>query len=384
MGERRTSWEGDSDSEPDLFDRYETFKIVKVQDQRLGILYRLFQLGIFVYILYTIIADEGYLRKEPPVNGAVRISLQAPSTLSAPPYCNNPLPCIYWGANEIQFPSDGAGVAFVTTRASVKRYPPPTGCNFLSPSSPTDPCIFDAKTTPFDFIANKSYIGDIENYTLMIEHSIRGQTTSIAVRNGIMDGKLMSADGKTVIKEWTNATRMAENSEADGDIVTVSDLLQAAGANLEAPSTAPGAAPGETYRSSGIVIVIVIEYTNVPFKKDELSYKYLPQVIDGNEYKTVENLYQSDGSYILKDRHGIRFVFQQHGQIGEFNMIALLQNIVAGFALFGLAAIIVEFLMLKLLPEKQLYEEAKFEATDDIDQMRKNKSHKLDDDEESK
>ncbi|CAG8528623.1 7268_t:CDS:2 [Paraglomus occultum] len=364
------------------FLQYETFKIVKVQDQRLGALYRLFQLAIFAYILYTIIANEGYLSKEPPVDGAVRISLQAPKTLSAPSYCSNPLPCIYWGANEIQFPSDGAGVAFITTRASVTQYPPPTGCNFLTPSSPSDACIFNAKTTPSNVIANKSYIGDIEDYTLMIEHSIRGKATSIAVRNGLMDGKLMSSDGKTVIKEWTNATRMADNPSADGDILKVSELLQAAGADLDAPSTAPGAAPGETYRSSGIVIVIVIEYTNVPFKKNELSYKYLPQVIDGNEYKTVESLYQSDGSYILKDRHGIRFVFQQHGQIGEFNMISLLQNIVAGFALFGLAGIIVEFLMLKLLPEKELYEEAKFEATDDIDALRKHKAYHLD--EESK
>jgi hypothetical protein len=97
----------------------------------------------------------------------------------------------------------------------------------------------------------------------------------------------------------------------------VSNLLTAAGANLDAPSTAPGAnrTNGETYRSSGIVIVIVIEYKNVQFEKDKFAYVYLPRVIDGNEYKAVESLYQSDGSYILKERHGIRLVFQQRGEI---------------------------------------------------------------------
>ena len=79
---------------------------------------------------------------------------------------------------------------------------------------------------------------------------------------------------------------------------------------------------GETYRSSGIVIVIVIEYKNVQFEKDKFAYVYLPRVIDGNEYKAVESLYQSDGSYILKERHGIRLVFQQHGEIGEFSFIS--------------------------------------------------------------
>ncbi|CAG8590851.1 10619_t:CDS:2 [Paraglomus brasilianum] len=360
--------------------QYETFKMVKVKDRRLGCLYRSFQLAIFAYIIYSVLVNEGYLHKEPPVNGAVRISLQAPQTLSAPQYCNNPLPCVFWGANEIQFPSDNAGVAFLTTRAVVRRYTPPPGCNFLTPSTPSDRCIFNEKTTPFQIISNQSYIGDIEDYTLMIEHSIRGKATTIAVRNGLMDGELMASDGKTVVKSWTNATRMDENPYADGDIIKVSDLLTAAGADLDAPSTAPGAnsTNGETYRSSGIVIVIVIEYRNVQFKKDKFAYVYLPRVIDGNEYKAVESLYQSDGSYILKERHGIRLVFQQHGEIGEFSFISLLTNIVAAFALFKVATIIVEVLMLNIVPEKRVYEKAKFEVTTGSDDLRKTSEKRLD------
>src|SRR6185312_6708386 len=87
--------------------------------------------------------------------------------------------------NPVQYPPDGAGVAFVTTRAIVRRYVPPTGCNFLTPSTPTDPCIFNENMSPTQTITNESYIGDIEDYTLMIEHSIRGRATSIALRNGI-------------------------------------------------------------------------------------------------------------------------------------------------------------------------------------------------------
>ena len=72
----------------------------------------------------------------------------------------------------------------------------------------------------------------------MIEHFIRGKVTTIAVRIGLMDSKLMASDGKTVVKSWTNVTRMDENPYADGDLIRVSDLLTAAGANLDAPSTA--------------------------------------------------------------------------------------------------------------------------------------------------
>ena len=256
-------------------------------------------------------------------------------------------------------------MAFITTRATVKSYTPPTGCNFLTPDTPSDPCIFDENKTPAQTLTNESYIGDIEDYTLMIEHSVRGRATSVAVRNGQMDGKLMSSNGKTVIKEWT------KTNEDPRDIVKVSDLLLAAGTDLEAPSTDPGAQNGESYRSSGIVIIVVIEYRNVKLKKDKFSYKYLPRMIEGNEYKVVESLYQADGSYILKDRHGIRFVFAQHGEIGEFSFIALLENIVAGFALFKLATILVEIIMLKFLPEKDIYEDAKYEETNDLHELRK-------------
>ena len=36
------------------------------------------------------------------------------------------------------------------------------------------------------------------------------------------------------------------------------------------------------------------------FEKDKFAYVYLPRVIDGNEYKAVESLYQSDGVVHIK------------------------------------------------------------------------------------
>ncbi|RHZ83070.1 hypothetical protein Glove_99g184 [Diversispora epigaea] len=350
---------------------YDTFKVVKVRDRRLGILHRIFQCAILVYLIFVIIKDSGYLKKELPVPGAIRITLQAPSNISVPSYCSGgSLGCTFWGANEIQYPNDGSGFAFFTTRAYAARYLPSANCNFLNVSDPNSECFFNQKKANITEILPKSYIGGIEDYTMMIEHSIRGQVTSIAIRNGLLDGQLFSSDRKTVIKTFTNASRTAENPEADGDIITIREMLQAANANLDSLSTAPGASDGETYRSSGIVIVIVIEYTNVAFKKNEIRYKYLPQVIDGNEYKSIENLYNPDGSFTIVERHGIRFIFQQHGSIGEFDFITLLTNIVASLALFKVATTIVELLMLNFLPEKEHYSRAVIEHTRDFGDLR--------------
>ncbi|CAG8756526.1 1925_t:CDS:2, partial [Gigaspora rosea] len=269
---------------------------------------------------------------EAPVPGAIRVTLQAPNDLDIPSYCNGATPCTFWGANEIQYPSDSAGYAFFTTRATARNYPNPPGCNSLRTTSPSDPCFFKPSNNNVTILPT-SYIGGIENYTMMIEHSIRGEATSIAIRNGLMDGTLFYSDGKTT----------QDNPRADGDIFTIQDLLTASGANLDAPSTAPGAdkAAGETYRSSGIVIAIVINYQNVRFKTDQLVYSYLPRVIDGNEYKVTENILNStDGSITIIDRHGIRFVFQQNGSIGVFDFVSLLTSLVASIALLKVAELI--------------------------------------------
>ncbi|CAG8763239.1 2979_t:CDS:2, partial [Gigaspora rosea] len=88
-----------------------------------------------------------------------------------------------------------------------------------------------------------------------------------------------------------------------------------------------------------------------------------------NEYKVLESVYNAtDGSYTILDRHGIRFIFQQHGSIGEFDLITLLTSIVASFALFGGAKIIVEAIMLNLSTNRQNYKDAKYKHLDrDLD-----------------
>ncbi|CAJ0883301.1 9495_t:CDS:2, partial [Entrophospora sp. SA101] len=297
--------------------------------------------------MYNIINNQLYLKKESPIEGAIRISLKAPDKFSEvpPTYCNNnnSVPCIYWGSNEIHYPSDGAGFAFFTTRVNINRHFPPANCSFLKNYDKS--CIVDPRQKPDNVLVqsmlDKSYIADIEKYTIMVEHSIRGKITTKTYRNGLLNGQLLSSDGETVIKSWTNETRTLNDPRADGDIMTVGELLQAAGADLEGISGAPGADPDETFRSAGIVIVIIIDYKNNVLNPDEINYQYLPQVIGGS-----------------------RITFKQYGKIGEFDFISLLINLVAAITLFSVSTFLVEFLMLYLLPEKNQYQEAIFERTE--------------------
>jgi hypothetical protein len=73
-----------------------------------------------------------------------------------------------------------------------------------------------------------------------------------------------------------------------------------------------------------------------------------------------------DGSVTYLDRHGIRIVFAQTGTIGIFNPLALILNFVAALALFKVATILIDLLMLYVMPKRKLYKDAKFQETEDI------------------
>ena len=73
---------------------YETIAVVKIRDRRLGILYYTFLMAITIYvIIYQVIVQQGYLIKEPPIGGSIRISVKPPvfseiGPLSKLSYCD--------------------------------------------------------------------------------------------------------------------------------------------------------------------------------------------------------------------------------------------------------------------------------------------------------
>ncbi|KAK9763754.1 hypothetical protein K7432_009303 [Basidiobolus ranarum] len=353
---------------------YDTFKVVHVRDRRLGFTFHGFQAAIFAYIIYSVIHNQLYLKKEAPVPGAIRVSLLEPAgDLQNSTYCQQK-PCVYWGANQILFNPGAQGVSFLTTRISTKIFPAQAGCNSILSTTPG--CRYNL---PKPTESPEYYISDLERFTLMIEHSVRGTSTGISVRNGEMKGRLLiTKDNNPFYNNETELSFTPQNRppRVPGDIITVAKLLRASGANLDAPSDAPGAdqANGESYRSSGIVLSVVIQYDNDG--NDKFKYSYSANYIKGNEYKIEETIYNpTDGSYTEFNRHGIRIVFSQTGNIGKFDFMSLLTNLVASIALLKTASLLVEIFMLKFLPQRKMYYEAKYEHTEDFDDLRKGREH---------
>lgn len=404
----------------DRFFSYETFKVLRVRDRRLGGLYRLFQATILLYIASSIIYQQRYLKTENVINGAVRVTLKAPADgLATPEYCRPPAattaspslvgatpPCLYWSSNDILY-EPGVDGALLTTRAQITQYGPfnnqtnttPTQCDVNVPI--TAGC--DPHTAPTTLLLPTSLVADIERFTLMLEHSIRGQATGLQIRSGNMEEGLLRDSGSgEVLKTFTDQTRyvpaaVTSTGEAKavngsvtasatatmdgskmvhlaGDVMTVGEFLQAAGVKLDDISTSPSAYVNETVRSSGVVVIVVIQYAAKGWNPNKISYEYLPKAIPDQEYKVIETIRDfRGGNRVEINRHGIRIVFSQAGQLGQFSLMSLLTNLVAAVALFKVANIIVELMMLRLHPQKKIYTRAKFEhAKDGIPPLKRN------------
>ncbi|KAG0001574.1 cytochrome c oxidase subunit 1 [Entomortierella chlamydospora] len=347
--------------------------------RRLGGLYRLFQTTILIYIATSIIYQQRYLKTEDIINGAVRITLKAPSDgIATPAYCSSTSPCIYWNENDILF-EPGVDGALVTTRAQIAQYGPFSNqsdserstCNGNIPT--TSKC--DPYQAPSTLLLPTSLVADIERFTLMLEHSIRGQASGVQMRSGNMvSGLLRDSQSGEVLRTFTNESRYVSTGSGNdtelvhlaGDVMTMGEFLKASGVNLDDPSMAPTATAGETVRTSGVVVIVVIQYAAKGWNPNRISYEYLPKAIPDQEYKVIETIRDfRDGNRVEINRHGVRIVFSQTGQLGKFSLMTLLTNLVAAVALFKVANIIVELMMLRIHPRKKTYVRAKFESTSD-------------------
>jgi len=268
------------------------------------------------------------------------VTLKAPADgIATPDYCKSTPPdCLYWSENDILY-EPGIDGALITTRTQITQYGP-----FINQTLRSDPdqselhseCDVNIATipgcdpykAPSTLLLPTSMVADIERFTLMLEHSIRGQATGVQIRSGNMESGILrdSATGQA-LRTFTDqsryvpaATRPGANTNSSnatvssgdgniihlaGDVMTVGEFLKAAGVNLDEISGSPTAAPNETVRSSGVVVIVVIQYAAKGWNPNRISYEYLPKAIPDQEYKVIETMRDfKGGSRVEINRHG--------------------------------------------------------------------------------
>jgi hypothetical protein len=399
---------------------YSTVKTVKIYDPLLATMHYTFMLGIFVYIVVILVVkDLGYCAFEEPL-GTARVSVQPPTvgTPSDPtfdpddpgyeyafvpadqlPYCRSYTgataaaitqeECLYMGAIESVFPVTGGSPFFLTTRVRESNQTlvcrsPPGACEqtyaYACDASFEVNAKCDVKAKwPQGFAQRTYFIADVESFTLLVDHSVRAPQIGLASDSSEMSGQF----------EFCNGTTMTPQETDQGQsFFTVQSLLDGAkledgscGLDLDTQSVM-GPSARKSARYDGIVMSLEIEYYNTkpwsgPLGHDVVQYTMRTSVVNGTKSKVEDELWKDyPTKRVTRNRHGIKLIVVQSGNLGAFSFSALLTTLTGSLALLAVSTTGVDVLALYVLRRKDLYRAAKYDLVDEATLDREEEAHR--------
>lgn len=393
---------------------YSTAKMVKIRDSRLGVMNFVATLAILIYICFVMLRDQQYLYRESPV-GSVRLSLRPPSlpvgndSSSLPGYCEGSsssyeatrliLACVNADESSVGFEGNALNSIYLPTRLNLSREVLVAGCTV--PGTPG--CTYD--------LLNKSayYTANAEKWTFKISSSAnaptlpaKGSSDELEVRVALCKGtdstqryKTLSGSKKDImtLEEllsyacWedkpvvTNSTTSTSNSNT----TTTKTVRQWIGTTLEQPSdhtvsppllplsTDPTSPTFESIRYAGAIVSMAADFDNTYTyltRKVRITYSF--KRLPLTEYKTQKTLTSSDlTSRTVVSSHGIILISSVQGVFAQPRFQEFLVNLTSALGLLAFATFLVEFVMLHVLKEKELYsKEKESDSQRDFDNMR--------------
>lgn len=151
------------------------------------------------------------------------------------------------------------------------------------------------------------------------------------------------------------------------DFFSLNVLLNAAGVSLDDCSTTglvSTNASCQTYRDTGATLILNIYWADFHAFRGmvEPFYYYAPQFLAGSSFKQSIPFYHSyRSSRTLVKAHGIRVAVLLGGEYHQFDTISFLVTLTTALGLLAVATTVVDALMLYILPEKERYQQAKYE-----------------------
>jgi len=245
---------------------------------------------------------------------------------------------------------------------------------------------------------NKFFIADVENFLLVIDHSM--QTSNFIKRKMDFDEIAKSSrDMNGTLLSYNNSV-VHELPKFKPDIIPLWKLLESADVFLDDKSDRIrwrrtrrrvqqdfivqneveeqslgierwGGEEDRSFRARGLVLFVTIHYTNMDTWfgiENTVHYEYRVHRLQETEYALYESLDSTEGDMHrhLHKRFCIHIKFLLSGSIGRFSLNALLSNIVTSLGLVTLASIIVDQLALYVLPIRQQYNNVKYGKRDRV------------------
>ncbi|CAB9513359.1 P2X receptors are ATP-gated ion channels that play a role in intracellular calcium signaling. Not required for the purinergic response to extracellular nucleotides [Seminavis robusta] len=404
---------------------YPTVKYVQIQDSRLVCLRYTLLLAIAFYVgFFEMFALGGWLDPSPVV-GVVRFSLQQPtvdncdpslpgcdnafSPVDTMPYCkqyysrnNNKTeykghvyPCEIYEAASAQLINEKS--LTVMTRAST------TEQEFVCPASTTGSCPNTYNNTS---PAYKFYVHQSESFTVLIDHAVTASKICTAhqqqqlttdgtphavnyacsAESAAYQGRLYSKNQHLCQQEakkqnafydyrsnfstdtapcYINPNRTQTSHQ---DFFSLNVLLQAAGVNSLDDcniNNDNGDNKCQTFRDTGATLLLNVFWSDFVNYRGvvEPHYYYSPQLVGTSSYKQFIPFYHGHyrSNRTLLNAHGIRVAVLLGGEFHMFHSVTFLVTLTTALGLLAVATTVVDSLMLYVLPEKDRYNQVKYD-----------------------
>eukprot|EP01079_Euglenida_sp_SAG-EU17-18_P011904 gene11905-2170_t len=224
---------------------------------------------------------------------------------------------------------------------------------------------------------SRSFVKAPEDWTIRIKHSVFGTSHDYALDHLAMSGAALVDHDDHCVLDLNDCRNVSgcQEGRRNGDILYISELLLAAGVTLDNVNTAKY--PKETYRDSGSILLLQIKYSNDGHELEDMQYKYKVSRLEGADSKIEQVIWGGNESLVTQqviNRHTLRIIAVQTGEIGQFNFQELLKTLVTALALLKIAKIVVELIVIRVLPHRKVYKNYSTITTVDFSDIKKAQS----------
>lgn len=352
---------------------YETVKLVRIHDWRIGGLYWTLMSIIGVYVVgYEMLYQEGW-RASTTATGLTRQGIDLAWNTTVPSYCLRDTeppgsrlpsgvvkrPCVFLDDMEMVF---NRGPGFMTVTTSINQTSQTRTCSPFNLSCTHGTHAPDGwwRTAPdtasTHTYKNPYYVAHAEDLQIWLDHALLAPDMFPDIHGNSREtsGKLVDQDGDT-LREFTGVK----------DMLSLGDVMDAAAVSLDQYSDSVfHKSLGWTYRQSGAVIVLEIKYSNVR-TNGELKYRVEAKRIKGLSVYVEEAIYpQYPTERVLLGRQGVLLLIQVTGNVGVFKFHLFLITLVAAFALTTMATMFVDMMALWVMPQREAYRECKYTSVE--------------------
>lgn len=364
----------------DFFFEYETPRQVLVRNRRVGVVCRLIQLGVLVYIIgWVFIYEKGYQSTDTAVSSVF-------TKMKGVGYTNDKGKERVWDVADYVFPSQGDSSFVVMTNyiitegQSMGKCPELPGKHNCTSDADceggsfkrtghgqmTGVCVNRTNTCEVlawcpveadDKVPYPPLLISAENYTLFIKNSVTFPLFGVS-RSNLVEG---------IDSQYIGKCLYHPEKAPLCPIFRLGDIIKLSGFNFKNISHKGGA------------IGIVVDWTcnfDVDIKHCKPEYKF--HGLYGNPEETDETR-ASVGYNFRYARHymedkvqkrtllkvfGIRFDIIVQSLARKFDIIPTLTAIGSGVGIFGVATVVCDLVLLYLLPKREFYKNMKFKYTD--------------------